>query len=721
MKILHKNFLLLGLLPIVSIAADDVTTLPDLDVSAEAGVERPEYAGVEIAPSTSTLDSDASEIQLNILELQGVAGTQGDPLGALKTLPGISASPAGGVQGGGFFVRGSNPNDNTITIDDMPVGYIFHLGELYSVVNPDLIDNFATYLGGFSVKYGDQLGGVVDVKTRQPYAEGTQQSYQLGFYDASARIEGRVSKKGSAFFAIRRSYIDLLLPATGSLGDSDNTYTQFPRFWDMQAKYRHELKNGFWDWSLFTADDALEIQIKDDDTALRDPAALGDLTSDDEFQTTGFRWYKTLAPGLEQKLRLGVIRELSDFKIGTQQATDPDPGESFGFNLVGKTWFFLPRWEWSKGQRTWVFGADFNYYDFDLSGYLSAPPEEGDPDYTLTETNASVLDQKFTGSGNGVYLELDQPLSERFFARVGLRGSFYDFADQPYSELSPRLALEYDVSPEFILTASWGRFLQIPSGAQISKSIGNPALDITEAEHRILGLKYEWNSLWSSQLEVYEKPMKHLVVPRDAPENFANDGEGLARGVDVLVKRRFEEGRFGWFSYSYLESTRKDLAEGRDRVFDGEQPHNVNFVWTQPFGGNWSNWTWGANLKIRSGQPYTEVVGVERLAVPGSGQADAACAADAMAQQCYYNPIYGPTNARRLPLGVRLDLSAERKVQRSNYSLQYRFELLNVTSLLYPDGNVVGYEYAADYSNFNDPDKVSGFPFLPSFSVRANF
>lgn len=702
-------------------AEEDVTTLPTLDVHAEAGLEKPEYAGVEIVPSTSTLDMDASEIQLNILELQGVAGTQGDPLGALKTLPGVGSAPAGGGQGGGFFVRGSNPNDNIITIDDMPVGYIFHLGELYSVVNPDLIDNFKTYLGGFSVKYGDQLGGVVDVQTRRPYADGTQQSYQLGFYDASARIEGRVSEKGSAFFAIRRSYIDLLLPATGSLGDSDNTYTQFPQFWDMQAKYRHDLKDGFWDWSLFTADDALEIQIKDDDTELRDPAALGNLTSDDEFQTTGFRWYKTLRPGVEQKVRAGALREYTDFTIGTQQASDPNPGESFGFNLVGTTWFFLPRWELSQGQRKWTLGLEVNYFDYDLSGYLGAPAEEGDPDFTLTEANASVLDQSFSGYGSGAYLELNQPLTKRIFARLGLRNSYYNFADDPYSEFSPRLALEYDLSPSLILTASWGRFVQIPSGAQISKSIGNPLLGITEAEHRILGLKYEWNSLWSSQFEIYEKPMINLVVPRNAPENYANEGEGLARGFDMLVKRRFDEGRFGWFSYSYLESTRKDLADGVEREFDGEQPHTLNFVWTQPFGGKWSNWTWGANLKIRSGQPYTDVIGVERLAIPDSGQTDVACAANVIAENCYVDPIFGPTNAERLPLNVRLDLSAERQVEYSDWSMHYRFELLNITSLLYPDGNVVGYEYEPDYSNYEDPDKVAGFPFLPSFSVRASF
>jgi len=50
-----------------------------------------------------------------------------------------------------------------------------------------------------------------------------------------------------------------------------------------------------------------------------------------------------------------------------------------------------------------------------------------------------------------------------------------------------------------------------------------------------------------------------------------------------------------------------------------------------------------------------------------------------------------------------------------------RFELLNLTSLFYADGNTIGYEYEADYANYNNPDTVSGLPFLPSFSIRGNF
>ena len=127
----------------------------------------------------------------------------------------------------------------------------------------------------------------------------------------------------------------------------------------------------------------------------------------------------------------------------------------------------------------------------------------------------------------------------------------------------------------------------------------------------------------------------------------------------------------------------------------------------------------GATLKANSGQPYTKVVGRESVAEPDSGQNNAQCKANPDSDNCYWEAKYGKTNGDRLPFYVRLDLSLEREWNYSDWNMVTRFELLNATGLLRQ--NVVGYDYDADYSNYDDPDEVTDFPFLPSFSVRANF
>ena len=690
------------------VSAEETTQIAPIEVTGQAATLGLQ-PGVEVKPSVSTLETAPSEIQLNILELKGVAGTQGDPLGAVRTLPGVNLANGGGGRTPGFYVRGSNANENKILIDGLPVGYIYHFGGIYSVLNPDLIDNFKTYLGGFGVEYGDRLGGVVDVQTRQPNSQRVSQSYQVGFYDSSARIEGPTSENGSAFFAIRRSYIDLLLPSTGKLsGDSDNRYTQFPQFWDMQAKYRHELSDGFVDVSLYAADDELKLDIQDEKERLQDPALLGDLGSQRAFQTMGIRWIKDLTPQVSQQLRLGVQQTANQFVIGKQQANDASPGESYGFEQQGKTWFLLPQWQIQQGDNAWKLGLDFYRYDFDIKGYIGQPCREGQPDCTLTDWNASDISQDFTGYEAAGYVELQRPLTDRLFVTLGVRSGHYDWANQPYHEVSPRLGLEYDLTDNTILTASWGRFVQVPEGNEISQSIGNPDLVMTQAEHRILGVKHQWNSAWSSQVEVYQKPMTKLVVSRDAPENFANRGEGEAKGLDVLIKRTWQDRTYGWLSYSYLQSKRTDQDNPTsERLFDGEQPHTLSLVWAEPFGGSWSNWVWGTSLQLQSGRPYTPIIGLEKV--------------DLADGSYYWKPEYGKINSKSLPVNARLDLSMERNIQFNGWNMDVRFELINVGSVIAPDSAIVDLDYEPDYSNFDNPDKVQGLPFLPSFSIRGNF
>jgi len=720
LKYFHPPFIVIIGLAISSAVTAEVTELAPITVSDQTTQGGVPGQAPETTPSTSTLDTEASQIQLNITELKGVAGTQGDPLGAIKTLPGVVTASGGQGRSSGFCVRGSNANENLTWIDGLPVGYIYHVGGFYSILNPDLIDNFETYLGGFGVEYGDRLGGVIDVRTRAPNSKKLSQSYQVGFYDSSARIEGPISENSSGYFAVRRSYIDLLLPTTGKLGDSDNTYTQFPQFWDLQAKYRYELENGHIELSMFSADDALKINLTDPKDINKDPALAGELASDTAFQTYGLNWKQPLTHALQQTLRVGQLKPYNRFQIGTQQASDPTPGAPYQFKQQGDTRFFLPQWQLTDDQNLWQAGVDYYQYRFNLSGYITNPCREGQPDCSLTESTAQDIGQTFDGDQLAGYMTLNRPLTDRLYGKFGLRMSRYDYGNSPYQQLSPRMTLEYDLNTQNLLTASWGQYAQVPQGNEISKSLGNPDLVMTQAEHRILGIKTQWNETWSSQIEIYQKPMRNLVVSRPRPENFANEGKGQAQGLDILLKRQWQNGAYGWLSYSYLESTRSDRnAPTADRLFDGDQPHTLNMVWAQPFSGNWSKWTWGLSLKVQSGQPYTEVIGRGYIAIPNS---QANCSASTPNNtQCYWNPIYGKTNGNRLPFQTRLDLSMARQVKYQHWDLEMRFELLNLTSLFYADGNTIGYEYEADYANYNNPDTVSGLPFLPSFSIRGNF
>ena len=714
MKHTKITFLLFSL-PFLAIA-EEATVLESLSVKSGVTNLKPEIT------STSTLDTNVSEINLNIEELKGVAGTQGDPLGAIKILPGIvSASSSQSGNTDGFYVRGSNANENAIWVDGLPIGYIYHQGWQFSVLNPDTISNFNTYLGGFGVEYGDRLGGVVSVNTRDPLADKFHQSYQIGFYDASFKLEGAVTENSSAYFAFRKSYFDLLLPSVGKLPDSENTYTKFPQFWDLQAKYHYELEKGQLDFSVFAADDQVKLNIKDDNEVVPDPALAGDFGSKLAFQTYGVKWQQELTSNIQQTLRLGLLKRQNKLVLGTQLAdTDLNKGDSFNVDSSSDTYFLLPSWQWRIGNnQNLKAGIDFYQTNFNVKGYITQPCREGQADCTVTGQPGVALNQDSTGQTIAPYAEMRQEITGKLFATIGLRGTQTKVAKFEDQQVSPRLNVEYELTDKIRLTAAWGKFVQMPQGYEMVEDIGNPELVMTQAEHRILGVKFEMSNLWSGQVEVYHKPMTKLVVSRDAPVNYVNEGKGVAQGVDVLFKKKWHDRSFGWVSYSYLETERTDEGDASKRLFSGDQPHTINMVYNQPFTGSWQNWVWGMNLKAHTGLPYTKVVGREGSQIPGSSTTADSCQANPEQDGCYWKAQYGKINDNRLPFYLSLDLSMERKWQYSSWDLTTRFELLNVTGLFRP--NTVGYEYEDDYSDYKKPDEVSDFPFFPSFSIRANF
>ncbi len=666
--------------------------------------------------STSTLDTYASEINLTIEELQGTAGSQGDPLKAITSLPGIVNATSGAGLSSGFYIRGSNTNDNALWIDDLPVGYVFHLDGLYSILNPDLITNFDTYLGGFGVALGDRLGGAINVKTKVPKRDKTEQSVQVGFYDSSYRVEGPLTQNSSGYFAIRRSYLDLLLPATGELGDSRVNYTEFPRFWDMQAKLHTQLKDGFVDLTLFAAQDNLTLNIENEGDILQDPALAGLLGGEEAFQTLGARWHKRLTPNVEQKLRFGLLQTQSDRFVGTQLVGDPEPGQPFNQNINSANWFFLPQWHYQPDNNAWLFGVDSYNYQYDIDGYFFQACHEGQPDCNLTRLPKALLDEQVNGWEVSPYVEYQHQLTDDINISLGFRHTNMTLGDVERSSLSPRLGLEYLLSDKVILTANWGKYLQRPQITELTQTLGNPGLALTEAEHRIIGAKIELSSTWSAQIEAYHKPMISLIVPEDAPDYYSNSGSGEASGLDIFLKRKWQDGRFGWVSYSYATSERTDGDGSPSRPFDGDQPHTLSFVWHQPMTGDWTNWSWGAKLNAHTGQPYTPVIDREGLVVPGSGQTALACSSNGSLAGCYWSPIYDDTNSDRLPIYFKMDLAMERDWHYRDLKLTTRFEMLNINALFRQ--NVIGYIYNSDYSEI---DEVYELPFLPSFSVRGTF
>jgi len=320
------------------------------------------------------------------------------------------------------------------------------------------------------------------------------------------------------------------------------------------------------------------------------------------------------------------------------------------------------------------FGAEVERTDNRFRGTIPTQVGILDPN-----ANRTVLDEAYAATRTGGYAEVELKPARRIVASIGLRSDHHNLAQS--TTVDPRLSLRYLFTKETDLRLAWGRYHQFAEPYLYNPESGNPNLGAQTAQHFIAGIGHERDMLMV-RVEAYAKTYDDLVL-RHMPLNYANLGDGVARGIDVFVKYgAFLRTRFnGWISYSVLDSRRLQVRDlGTDLAYqDGPSPfditHNLTLV------GKWRLIGFlnvGATFRHATGRPITPIVD-----------------AHPMNNGSYYLPVEGTIGTERLPAFQRLDAQ-----------LSYSFPLPNSSNIvayvafsnLLNRANVLSYDYNADYS-----------------------
>src|SRR5690606_33419235 len=110
---------------------------------------------------------------------------------------------------------------------------LFHLGGLTSFVHSRVVDTVDLYPSNFSVRYGRKVGGVIEVRLRDPKTDGLHGIADVSMLDSSLLVETPVGEKVSFLAAVRRSNIDAVL--NSAQNTVDLAITAAPVYWDYQA------------------------------------------------------------------------------------------------------------------------------------------------------------------------------------------------------------------------------------------------------------------------------------------------------------------------------------------------------------------------------------------------------------------------------------------------------------------------------------------------------
>jgi TonB family protein len=626
--------------------------------------------------TTVTAEAEREELErksIDSQQAQKIPGTRGDVLRAVESFPGV-ARP---IFGAGFLIiRGSNPEDTQTYFDGHTSVGLYHFGGLTSVVNSDLILRLDFLPGNFSAAYGRATGGTVAVTFREPRKDRWSGYANINLIDTSLLVEGPVGD-GAIALAARRSYIDVILAAV--FEGEDVSFTTAPVYWDYQALYARRLGGGRFNLSVFGARDALTLVTAS--PADEDPSIRGAIGARTFFQRVQATWLRSLGPATDLRLSLATGMDSLQFSVGEL------------IELDIKQWFNSARAEVTHRPFRGVvltLGLDARVSPFSVFAKAPRIPQEGQP-VPPNATEQLVSDTTGVDSQTAIYAEAELDLGAGFSMTPGARAEYYSLAAE-YA-VDPRLTARWR-SPDRVHTvrAGVGRYSQAPQPQDTDEFFGNPQLDPKHAIHYALGYDFRLGR-GSVETTLFYKSLSN-VITSDPATNLNDGAEGRVWGGELLVRWQGSGKFFGWLSYTYSRSERRDTPADDWRLFDFDQPHILTAVASYKL--PW-RMELGLRLRLVSGNPQTPILG-------SFYDADSDT----------YTPIPGEINSERLSHFQSIDVRLERRWVFDSWMLTVYLDIQNTANRQNPEGTTYSYDY-------RENQQLSGLPIIPSLGVKGEF
>ena len=551
--------------------------------------------------------NEIGTVKLNVKELAGIPVLFGeqDILKSIQLMPGVSPVGEGNS---GFYVRGGNPDQNLILLDDAPVFNPSHLLGFFSVFNSDAIREVKLYKGGVPARYGGRASSVMDIRMR----EGNMKEYNfaggVGLISSRMMAEGPISKdKASFMISGRRTYADLFLPLSKDEKIKDN-------------------KLYFYDLNIKT-----NVIVNDNNRLFlsgyfgRDVLLAKDFGFNWGNKAGSLRWNHQFSPSLFTNTTL----VLNDYNYKTEGDIDGRFSLKAGIKDVSL-----------KQDYSLSLSNHYNlFFGFNSVVHQFKPGEVESGSKNLT----SFKIEEKKGWENALYAFSEQQLTDKFDFGYGIRVS-------AFTRLGPGSENEYNSSGIITLSEKYG------PGALYRTYIGfEPRLNMTWilSDHSSIKVGYnrmsqyihllsnssagtpvdywlpcsnnikpQFISQWSTgffrdygssginvSVEGYFKKMDHQIDYRDNADVFLNEnaeaeliyGTGRSYGLEFLCKK--SEGVLtGWIAYTLSRTEKKfdGINNGswyharQDRTHDISIVTNLQATRKLSFSATWVYYTGNA-------------------------------------------------------------------------------------------------------------------------------
>jgi TonB-dependent receptor-like protein/carboxypeptidase-like protein len=599
----------------VGFIANTQKTVPNYDTKIDFALEaRNILDDVVVSAEKSNTYEKRKEMSVVSVPVSKVTvmpslGGESDLLKSLQLMPGIQT---GNEASSGLYVRGGNPDQNLMIIDDVPIYYVNHLGGFVSTFNSDAINSMKLVKGGFPAHYGSRLSSVFDIKMKEGNMKEFHGNAMIGMIASKIMVEGPIKKDTTSYMISARRFMYDLITRPLTKATSVNGVSVGYNFYDLNAKINHIIspKDRLY-LSFYSGRDKILTRQKSQADLNKTTLEWGNILG-------SFRWNHLFGERLFSNMTLYSTRyRLANDFSNTLNYDNVKEKTSASYwsgivDLSAKADF-----EFNVNQNYKAkFGGTSVFHMFDPNT----------TSYHTTENSAAVDtsfgSKKQRGFENAVYLENEVSIGKRFFTNIGARISNYQTSNHNYISFEPRILSTYLISDNLLLKASYSSMNQYihlltGSGPNMQNDIWVPVTDVVApslSRQFAFGLEKSFkNGEYELSLEGYHKTMNNLITYKDGiailsstsdwQTQVETNGTGKSYGVEFLLQKT-KGPVTGWIAYTYSKTTRQfeNKNYGRPFPFKYDRTHDISIVYLQKIKNNIqlsATWVYG------TGNPYS--------------------------------------------------------------------------------------------------------------------
>lgn len=478
---------------------------------------------------------------LKPLDIVTTAGSAGDIVSALQTLPGTQTVG----ESGRLYVRGGESDETQTFVDGLrvaqPYGASANNVPTRGRFSPFLFSGISFSTGGYSAEYGEALSSVLLLNTiNEPVQEQTDISLMTVGLGLS-----NTQKWNKSSLSVNTAYIDLAAyqVAVPQAVDWNRAFQSLSG----EAVYRYQFDNGL--LKIYTAFDASRFDLNQENinTNLKDRVNLNNNNLYFNAIYKGFlvnNWQ--LVSGISYGLGQNKIDINQDFLNNQENA----------LHLKMKVFSKI------TNRLKVSFGGDYFLTDFDES---------------YTPFNQADLRSGYNAGIAAFYTELDYFFSKKLAFKFGIRASNNDLLKE--SSVNPRVSVAYKIGKFNQFSFAYGQFEQAPRPDYLKYSNN---FQNEKTQHYILN--YTFTKAGSTfRAEAYYKNYDDLVkFDTETPvfnSNYLNSGFGYAKGLDIFWREnsRIKNLEY-WISYSFIDTERNYRNFSREATPSFAAKHTTSVV-----------------------------------------------------------------------------------------------------------------------------------------------